>query len=169
MNVTAQILGLTGIILLPLIYASKKHTTFYLLHALHALFRTLQFLCLNAMTGMAGSAVSVVKNSVFLLYARKDKQAPLYWLIIFLICSLGFSFFNYEGLRSILPILAIIITGIGNWQHNFKLMCWANITGCVLLASYAFIVQAYGSLPAYALELVVALIRLFHKNNPAES
>ena len=160
----AQILGIATTILLPVIYACKTKPVFYGMHMLLGFLRLLQYLLLGAWTGAISGCCSTVKNGVYLGFSIKEKVAPPWVMLLFMLLSLGLSALGFHGAMSILPLLTIAITGYGNWQHNYIVMCSCNIIGLILGFAYSLMLGAYGGLLAYVVELVAAVVGILrHK------
>ena len=162
---TAQILGIVCSVITPAIYLCKKRTHFYILHIVNATLAMVQFLLLGGWTGTISRLCSVVKNSVYLGYAYKDKTAPMKFMTIFTIISAIITLLSYTGIISLLPVIAIIISGYGNWQPNYYVMCATNLVSIALSVIYSLSVGAYTMMPMFGVEVTTIIIGMVARHN----
>ena len=155
---TAQILGIVCSVITPAIYLCKKRTHFYILHIVNATLALVQFLLLGGWTGAVSRLCSVVKNSVYLGYAYKDKTAPIKFMAIFTVVSVIITLLSYTGLISLLPVIAIIISGYGNWQSGYYIMCISNLASILLSVTYSLSIGAYTLIPMFVIETIAILV-----------
>ncbi|MBO5435098.1 YgjV family protein [bacterium] len=156
--ICVQIIGILSTALLPIIYACKTKPAFYGMHMVLSLLRMFQYLLLGAWTGAISGGCSIIKNFVYFVFSMKGRVAPVWTMLFFVTISFLLSLLGFTDILSVLPLLIIIVTGYGNWQHNYIVMCVCNIVAIVFGFTYSFAVGAYGSLLAYSVEFIVAII-----------
>ena len=88
-------------------------------------FQILSFILLNGLTGVAMTCVYIVRNTFFAIDERNRKNNTLnkrdyIILSVFIIIIIILSILTYNGLGSLLSVLAAILSTIAFWQKNTK-------------------------------------------------
>lgn len=114
----AQVVAL-GVIFLNLVATQQtKKRNVLILNATGNFLSSMQYILLGAYTGCISCGVAIIRNIVFGLY--KDKEIPLYVLIIYWIVAVAIALPFYNGILSLIPIINICIYGFALWQKNMK-------------------------------------------------
>ncbi len=160
--IIAQIIG--GIALIVLIVSFQKNEKKKLLkyQMFSSLLYAIQYVLLGAYTGSLMNLICMVRNFIFNKY--ENKRPPLYLLIIIITLMVGFSTISYEGLISLLPMIAVVLYSIAIWDGNLKKVRIVEIISCLLYIIYNIKVQAYTGLIATVIEMLGAMVAIYRFN-----
>ena len=160
--IIAQIIG--GIALIVLIVSFQKSEKKKLLkyQMFSSLLYAIQYVLLGAYTGSLMNLICMVRNFIFNKY--ENKRPPLYLLIIIITLMVGFSTISYEGLISLLPMIAVVLYSIAIWDGNLKKVRIVEIISCLLYIIYNIKVQAYTGLIATVIEMLGAMVAIYRFN-----
>lgn len=143
--ILAQVCGVLILLfeILTLLNNNKKRILAY--NTLVNFLSLLQYLFLEAFTGVFAILLTFIRNYVFNKYNKKNKRTPLYWLIILMTLLITFNIKTYDGIISLIPIFTVGIYTLALWQDSvdkFKILCMFT---CFLSAIYNFHYEAYVS------------------------
>lgn len=119
----------------------------------------IQYAFLNAMTGCCMNLICMVRNFIFNKY--NNRKVPIYWLIIVLFVMVGVSLTTYDGVISLLPMLAVVIYSVAVWYGNLKIIRLTEICSCFLYIIYNINVLALTGLLATIVEMIGALFAFY--------
>lgn len=86
--------------------------------------------------------VATVRTIVFYLFARKDKKAPFWVMLVFLLTFITSTIMTWNSWVCIFVLISAINT-YGQWQNNLKIMRIAIIITTLSLGTYNILVMAY--------------------------
>lgn len=164
MFILAQILGSIGIITLfiSIQYNGKKQILEF--QVASNIFYGLQYLCLNAISAMLMSIVSLVRYVIFFVFENKNKKVPIYVLVVILALIIVTSVFLNYGVMELFPVLCTLLYTIGIWQKNLNVFRIITlITACIWIG-YNVFVGAYPSLIGNIFEVITSLIAIYRFN-----
>lgn len=151
----AQIFGLLIFIFEILTITSNKKKKALLYNTIVNVFSVLQYVCLQAYTGVLGILVTFIRNYILNKYQTKKKKAPIYWLIIMIILLIIANYTAYDGIISCIPILTIGLYTIALWQDNMNSFRLLNMFICFLSAIYNF---HYGAYVGFISQIIFILV-----------
>ena len=154
----AQIFGFIGLVLLVASYQVKLKRKLITLQICANLFYGVQYLLLGAVSGLIIMAVATMRCFVFNLYVIKEKDIPLYQLIIFLALPITISPLIVTDLVTSLPIVVGCLFTYALWQKNMYVTYAAVIVVCVIWSIYMFAVGAYISIIANIIEIIGSIL-----------
>lgn len=157
-NIIAQVVGILAIITFALSPHQKKKKKILTVQLISSVLYALQYLLLGAFSAVATNIIGAVKNWVFYLYAKKDKEIPIAILCIYIIILLISGIFTYTNIFSIFPIILSILYAYGVWQSNLKVFRIISVFGAVCWIIYNFAVGAYVSAIGNIVQLISAII-----------
>lgn len=102
----AQIFGIIALILLIISFQINKKDTLLKYQIFSSLFFSVQYLCLNAISGCLMNLMSLVRN---IIYKKYKNAIPVIYLLLIILGMMILSIFSYNGLISLLPTIAVIL------------------------------------------------------------
>ena len=161
MNVLAQIFGIIGLIFLVISIQNNKKKIVLLFQIVSNMFYGLQYIVLNSLSAGMMSFISLIRCIIYYLYNRNNKIIPKNILILFIIIIISTLLFTYNGLFSIIPILATILYTYGTWTDNLKLFRYIAIIAAILWIVFNFYVGAYVAFIGSIFELLSGLLAIY--------
>ncbi|MBQ6991542.1 MAG: YgjV family protein [Clostridia bacterium] len=123
--IASQILVIIVYVCLCTTYFLKDRKKILILNLFAHIIQAISFLLLGGMTGVAMNGVYVARDILFITEKNKDTKAVTKKDIIILVCFILliiiFTLFTYDGLLSLLSVIATIISTFAIWQKNTKL------------------------------------------------
>lgn len=107
----------------------------------------LSYIFLSAYTGLAMVIVSIIRNIIFIFNSNQNKttKKDLYILISIYLLIIILAIFTYDGLWSLMSVLATIIYTYSVWQKNTKVYKWLGIPVSLCWLSYnIYIASIFG-------------------------
>lgn len=153
-----QIFGIIALILLIISFQINKKDTLLKYQIFSSLFFSVQYLCLNAISGCLMNLMSLVRN---IIYKKYKNAIPVIYLLSIILGMMILSIFSYNGLISLLPTIAVILYSIALWQKNLTITRLVEIVSCLLFIVYNIKVLAITGLILNAIELSLALIAVY--------
>lgn len=157
--VIAQIIGGVALIILMLSFQKNNKETLLRFQILSSMLYAIQYLFLDASTGCLMNFACMIRNVIFNKY--KDRKVPTYWLGIVLALMILLSVISYNGVISLLPMIAVVLYSCALWNGNLKIVRIIEIISCSLFIYYNIKVIAITGLIATILELFAALIAVY--------
>lgn len=159
----AQIFGFIGLILLVASYQVKIKRKLITLQICANLFYGVQYLLLGAVSGLIIMAVATLRCFIYNLYVIKDRDIPVYQLVICLALPVIVSPFIVTDLISALPVVVADIFSYALWQKNMYVTYVAAIVVCVMWSIYMFAVGAYVSIVANIIEIIGSIVGIVRR------
>ena len=172
--ILSQILIIISYILICKTYFLNKRNKILIINVFGHAFQGLSFLLLNGLTGAAMSFVYVIRDSFFVLDEKNRNNTILnkrdyIILIIIIFVIVLLTFFTYNGLGSLLSVIATTISTVAIWQKKPKYYKMIGIPISVFWIGYYIFLK---SIFAIVLEFVLLISTitgfLCDKNNKNE-
>lgn len=154
----AQSFGIVGLIILILSFQKNSKEKLLKYQVFSSLFFSIQYFCLNAISGCLMNAMTLVRNIIF---RRFKNKVPIIYLIIIVVLMIILSIFSYSGVISILPTIGVILYSIAIWQDNLTITRIAEIIGCILFIIYNIKVVAISGLITTIIEMISAIVGIY--------
>lgn len=154
----AQLFGIIGLIILILSFQKNNKEELLKYQVFSSLFFSIQYFCLNAISGCLMNAMTLVRNIIFKRF--KDK-VPIIYLIIVVVLMIILSIFSYNGVISLLPTIGVILYSIAIWQDNLTITRIVEIIGCLLFIIYNIKVVAISGLITTVIEMISAIVGIY--------
>ena len=116
-----QGIGGIGIVASIISFQCKKHKSILLFRTLNEFFFAIQYFLLGAYTGMAMNLVGCVRNTIFSRQVEKEKKTTVA-MVIFSILFVGFGVVTWQGLKSILIIVAKVLSTMAYGNKNTRVV-----------------------------------------------
>lgn len=162
MDIIIQSVGILGIIASIISFQCKKHNSILFFRTLNEFLFAIQYFLLGAYTGMAMNLVGCVRNIVFTKQISKNKKTTIS-TIIFGVLFFVFGLFTWQGAKSILIIVAKVLSTMAYGNKNTTLVrAIIFITSTSWLIYNYFVFSIAGVLcEAFTLgSLIIGVIRL---------
>ena len=171
MDFFIQLLGFIGLFLSIVAFQFKKHRGIVFCKMSSELIFSLQYVLLGAWTAAVLDFISVIRNLLFLrLVKKKVSTTPV--IVVFGIFVVITGITTYDGLLSLLPIVAKLLTTVSYGMKNEKLLRIITVPSCLFWAFYNYQVGSYGGAIADLITLVSLLIAMYKydiKKQPKEN
>jgi len=158
MDVIAQLFGFVALTLLLFSIQSNKKRTVLFFQILANAFFGLQYIILQTVSAALMNFVAIFRSVVYYLYAKKDKKAPVIVLLFLLILIIILSISTFNGLISLLPVIATVVYTYGTWQDNMTIYRLIVIVGAIFWLIFNVEVGAYVSVFSSILELISGIV-----------
>ena len=121
----SQILIVVAYILICSTYFLKNRKSILITDILAYIFQAISLFLLNGLTGVAMNFVCLLRNIFFVIDDKDRKSNTLnkrdyIILFIFIILIVTLTSFTYNGLGSLLSVIATIMSTIAVWQKNTR-------------------------------------------------
>lgn len=156
--IISQIIGVFALALLVISFQKKSRNSLIKLQTGSSLLYSLQYLFLGAFSGSIVHFICAVRNVIFYKF---EKKVPLKYLIITIVVMLSTLFITYDGLISVLPVLATVLYSTALWKGDVKIIRIIDIICCLLFIAYALRVSALMAFLATIIEMISALVGLY--------
>ena len=136
--IISQILTLILYSFLGISYLQKNRNKVLILNIIVDILHIVAMCLLKGYSGAAMGLVSLYRDIFLLIYSRKknSKNRDIFILITSVILIIIFSFVTYNGIFSMLSIVATLITTFAIWQKNVKYYKFFGIISSLLWILY---------------------------------
>ena len=136
--IISQILTLILYSFLGISYLQKNRNKVLILNIIVDILHIAAMCLLKGYSGAAMGLVSLYRDIFLLIYSRKknSKNRNIFILITSVILIIIFSFVTYNGIFSMLSIVATLITTFAIWQKNVKYYKFFGIISSLLWILY---------------------------------
>lgn len=156
MNYLAQLFGLASLALICISYQQKEKEKILFIQIFANLIYFIQYILLTAFSAASANIISITRTMLFYNFERKEKDIPLYYLIIFEFIILLVGILTYSNIYSVIPIIIAMAYTYGTWQKNLRVMYLIFIMAGFFWILYNFIVGAYISILGSFIEIIAS-------------
>lgn len=156
----AQFFGFLGLLamIIALFQKSKNKMLFWVIF--NCIFFSLEYLFLAAFAGMGSNVVALGRTYLF-KKKDEDKRFNIIWIyVIVMVLYTIIGIFTYDGLISLMPIIAEYIYATALWQKNVDHIRYGTAIMVIIWLIYDIIVQAYPSAICDTIVLISTLISI---------
>ena len=159
MSLLIQLLGIIAWILITISYWQKKKINLLIIQLIAYLLYALHFYLLDGLSGALCNLAGII--ILFLLYIKEKKNKPMYILIpIIIAIFIPIIIYSYDGLYSLLPVVASIIPLTANWVKKMSIIKIGGIIGSICWLIYAIFTKSYASMITEVIFITSTLISL---------
>lgn len=161
-HIAIQIIGLIAFIISLVAYHKDKKEKILLYMILSSLLNLIHYLLLGAYSGCVTKLISVIRDS-FIILKQKYKNSILssnIFLIVFLIIYLITTILTYNGIWSILPVIASSIYIVCIWNGNPLTIKEAAFFCYFLWLSYNIFVFSIAGIISNIVSIISTLIAI---------
>lgn len=140
--ILSQVFTIIMYALLGISYYAKDRKNILILSFLSLIANALAYVLLEAYTGLAMCVVAFFRNIVFLVDEKKNgirdkiNRKDVVWLIIFYVLIIASTVFTYDGLLSLLSVIATMIYTYSVWQKKTEVYKFLGIPVGILWVAY---------------------------------
>ena len=157
MDILVQLIGGLGILASLISFQCKKHNSILAFRTLNEAIFAAQYLMLGAYTGMAMNLIGCVRNTVFTKQVAKGKKTTVP-TVIFCVIFLVFGIFTWQGMKSILIIVAKVLSTVAYGNKNPTVVRGIVFITCTSWLIYNYCVFSVAGVICEAVTLISLLI-----------
>lgn len=139
----------------------KKKSNILILQLLANVFYAMQYFLLGYFSTSLMNLVSIFRCFSFGINAKKNKENPLWLLLLILFIIYFLASIYCKTLLGIIPVFATILYTISTWQNNTKYLRYVFIICAILYIFYNFMIGAYVSLIGNLFEILSGVISIY--------
>lgn len=158
--VIAQVVGISAMITFAIVPHQKTRGRSLAFQLLSSILYAMQYLLLGAFSAVASNIIGAIKNYVFYIYVKKNKDIPISILVIYILILLISGILTYTNMLSIFPIVLSIMYAYGAWQSNLRIYRIISVFGAALWIIYNFSVGAYIGVIGNVMQFISAIIAI---------
>ena len=121
----------------------------------------LQYLFLNAWTGVITDVFAIIRTVIYYLYEAKEKPKSVRLLMTFMVIVLILGISTYQDIFSVFPITCTLALTWALWQPDILKFRITAIITPILYFIYNYHVGAYAGMVATIFELAGALFAIY--------
>ena len=162
MSIIIQLIGGLGIIASIISFQCKKHNSILFFRSLNEAVFALQYFLLGAYTGMAMNLVGCIRNIIFTKQILKNKKTT-FTSILFGIIFILFGICTWQGLKSILIIIAKVLSTIAYGNKNttiVRIIIFITSTSWLVYNYCVFSIAGVLCESFTLISLIIGIIRL---------
>lgn len=138
----AQLIGALGIGANVIIYQQKNSKRLLLFKLLSDVLWFAHYMLLGAYSGAAIAFIGIFREFVF-MNQNKKWASGYWWLIFFMICSLGSSVLTWKNIFCLLPAAASILSVISFWKNKPRLARYLALVISACMLTYDIVCGSY--------------------------
>lgn len=161
MNVVALIFGAIAVILYAVTLLSNKKKTILIFLILTNIFWSLQYLMLNAYSGLYMCVIAIIRTVVYLKYENSNRKVDLFTMLVFIGLYIFGGVLAYDGIISMLPVVGTCIYTIYLTGDNIKRFKYVCIGDAIFWIIYNVFVQAYVGILSSVVEIITASYSIY--------
>ncbi len=158
-----QIIGFFGVFLFLISYQVKSNKLLFVIQTFGCLTFAVQFALLGAYSACVTSVISIIKSAMLIKYEQSRVIRWKGWVAVFSAACIITAMFTWDGILSLLPIIATVANIVGCWTNNAKKLRISVLfisSPCMLL--YDVLVMTWGGVlneTITIISIVVSIIR----------
>ena len=162
--ILSQIFTIAMYGLLVLSYQSKKRNNILILSLLSQVTCGIAYILLDAYTGLAMCIIAFIRDIIFMIDENKNgkrdeiTKKDIVFLIVFYLLIIISTIFTYQGLYSLLSVIATIIFTYSVWQKKTKVYKFLGIPIGILWILYNLYVKSLFGVILESLLLIASII-----------
>lgn len=158
--ILSQILTIIAYIICGIGFLKKEkiHILFY--STLFSILILLQYLLLNAYSGVIACIISIIRNLLFIHHIKRNIQNNKLELLLFCIFTVLLTSCIYKSPFDILPMLLSLLGIISYWNTNTKLLRVFNILCSICYVLYSIPLKSYVTIVCEIYLIITSIIGL---------
>ncbi len=156
----AQVVGIAATVMIIFSFQCKNAKRIMLFQFAGNVLFALHFLLLGAYTGAALNFVGIFRSA---LYTQRGKKWAdrMIWPFVFSGVAIGLSVMTWDGVWSLLPMLATAITSFAHRMKDAKLVRWCSFPASPLWLVYNIVNMSIGGIVTECFAMTSILIATF--------
>ncbi len=160
MELIIQLIGFVGLLVNIFAFQFKKHNHIVYSKMTSELLFSIQYIFLAAWTAAVLDFISVIRNLIFCRLVKKNiPTTPV--ILVFALFVIATGIFTFDGIGSLLPIAAKLLTTVSYGMKNERLLRLITLPSCILWAVYNLAVGSIAGAIADSLTLGSLLIAMY--------
>lgn len=148
----AQSIGFVALALSVLLFQKNNRVTMLRLMMAASFLYTVHFFMLGAYTGSAMNALGLGRSYIYSEKNQKIWASSRIWPALFILMGIAFGYLTFEGLYSILPVIAVSFQTLVFWLNKTRMIRLLSLFSPPFWFAYNHIV---GSIPGMIIEVLV--------------
>lgn len=161
MNIFIQLIGFLAWIIITLSYWQKKKKILVIMQIIAQTLYAIHFYMLDGMSGALSNIVGII--GLLLIYIKKENMKCYYLIPIILIMYIITAIYTYDGLFSLLPVIACLIQLLSIYISSMKITKIGGIISAVCWLIYGICVLSYASIITEVILIISTFISLKRK------
>ena len=156
---TAQIVGIIGMILLALCFQvnNKKKTLLIKLSA--DIMWGIHYFLLGGLSGVVLNVIGAARETVF--YFEKNEKRMKVWLIVFVTINWVIGLITMKELYNLLPTICSAVATYSFWQKDLKVIRILALVNAVVMFTYDIFLISYVGMISESVTVISALTALY--------
>ena len=162
----AQIIGFCAMAMAIISYQQRKRKHILTFQLICAALWALHFLTLGNMTACVVNGLSAVRCVVYFCKEKQKWAQHIVWPCLFFVASIAAGVLTWESAWSLLPMCGMMISTVGLWQNNPKVLRLQSLPVSVVWLVYDTVFQSYAGVCNeifLIISVCLALYRLDYK------
>lgn len=162
-----QILGIVTLIFYVFSLQMKKKENLLVMQIVSNVTFALQYILTLAWTGATMAAIAVIRGIVFYIFKKKKIKPSIIALLIFEIAMIISTILTWESALSLLPLIGMSVSLLGQWQDNMKWIRISTIIGATFWLGYELSAGLYTAVLTELCNIASSMVGLwrFRKSN----
>ena len=146
--IASQVITIITYLFLALTYYAKDRKKILILNFLSLIANGIAYILLNAWTGLAMCIVAIIRNIIFIIDKKVNEKnnnistKDIIILLILFVISILFAIFTFDGIFSLLSVIATMLYTYSVWQKNTKVYKFLGIPIGILWVAYNIYVKS---------------------------
>ena len=160
--VISQVFGICGFIASLIAFHRKDKRNILKTSIISNILDLIHYLLLGAYSGAITKVLAMLRNYFVILKEKYPKLSNVFYLIIFVILYVLASVITYNGLFSVLPLLAALIYILVLWNGDEQKVRMAAFFGYILWLIYNIFVFSIAGIISNAVSIISVLIAIIN-------
>lgn len=170
----SQVLIVIVYALICITYFLKNRNRILIINILAHICQAFSFLLLNGLTGVAMNFVYIIRDSFFVIDEKNRKSNHLnkkdyIILLILILIIICLTCLNYNGLGSLLSVVATIISTIAIWQKKTKYYKLLGIPVSIAWLGYYIFLKSLFGIILESILLICIIVGFIIENNKTKN
>jgi len=163
-NLLIQLLGIVAWLIVTVSYWQKKKINLIIMQIIAYILYATHFYLLDGLAGALCNIAGII--ILFLLYIKEKSNKEMYYLIpIIILLFVPIAIYSYDGLYSLLPIVASIVPLTANWVKNMKIIKIGGIIGSICWFIYGIFTLSYATLITEVIFIISTFVSMKKLDN----
>ena len=118
------------------------------------------YFCLGAYTAIGLNILGLIAYIFFYIFKSKNKENPLYFIIILWLITIINGIFTFSGCISLLPTIASLLFYFSIWQKNTFIYRLLGVVATIFYVLYNIMYKSWFGALAQSVLLIISIIGL---------
>lgn len=164
----SQLLVIIAYIFCGIAFLQKKQIKILILVSAFNLLMLIQYLLLDATMGLIANLINIIRNIIFIINSKNDKNNPLSLLISFSGITIILTIIFYNSYIDIFPCIMALIGTFSYWINKTKVLRLSNILCSICYIIYAIPLSSYITIIAESYLIIMTIIGYTRHEKPVK-